>query len=152
MLAPRLIAALGVRRAAFAGGVAVVAGLAGTVFWPPLPHLPTLVACLVVQGVGLGVYQVAYSDLVVAALPVAQRGVAGSLTMVTRTLGVVLGASLLTWVVQAVEQGALLHGLDAKAAYLQGFSAVFTVAAGVAAAFFLFSGLCRGTWGRAPVR
>lgn len=149
MLAPRLIAALGVRRAAFAGGLAVVAGLAGTVFWPPLPHVPTLVACLLVQGVGLGVYQVAYSDLVVAALPVAQRGVAGSLTMVTRTLGIVLGASLLTWVVQAVEQGALLRGVAAHAAYLQGFSTVFAVSAGVAAAFFLVSGLCRGTWGRA---
>jgi MFS family permease len=147
MLAPRLIDAVGVRRAALVGGSAVVAGLAGTAFWPPVPHVPAMIICLLVQGVGLGVYQVAYSDLVVAALPVAQRGVAGSLTMVTRTVGVVLGASLLTWVVQAKEQEALFHGLGAKAAYLAGFNAVFAVAAAVAAVFFLGSGLRRGVRG-----
>ncbi len=147
LLAPRVIRGLGVRRAAFAGGVLVVAGLAGTAFWPPTPQLGAMVACLLVQGVGIGAYQVAYSDLVVAALPVGQRGVAGSLTMVTRTVGVVLGASLLTWVVQAVEQASLARGLAANVAYLAGFQAVFLNAAAVSAVFFLASGLKRGTWG-----
>ena len=58
----------------------------------------------------------------------------------------VLGASLLTWVVQANEQAALFRGLGAKAAYLAGFNAVFVVAAAVAAVFFLGSGLRRGVW------
>lgn len=146
LLAPRVIRGLGVRRTAFAGGMLVVAGLAGTAFWPPTPHLAGMIACLLVQGLGIGVYQVTYADLVVAALPVAQRGVAGSLTMVTRTVGVVLGASLLTWVVQAVEQAALARGLAANAAYLAGFNAVFISAAGVSAMFFLFSRASRGTW------
>jgi MFS family permease len=146
LLAPRVIRGLGVRRTAFAGGVLVVAGLAGTAFWPPMPHLAGMIASLLVQGIGIGAYQVAYSDLVVAALPIAQRGVAGSLTMVTRTVGVVLGASLLTWIVQAVEQAALARGLAANAAYLAGFNAVFISAAGVSTVFFLLSRLSRGTW------
>ena len=49
----------------------------------------------VVQGLGVGVFQVAYADQVVAAMPKHMRGVAGSLIMVTRTAGVVLGA--LVW-------------------------------------------------------
>ncbi len=57
-----------------------------------------VVAPLVLQGFGAGLFQVAYMDLVMGTLPPGQRGVAGSLAMLTRTLGIVTGASLLTLV------------------------------------------------------
>ena len=88
-----------------------------------------MIACLMLQGFGLGAYQVAYSDLVVAALPITQRGVAGSLTMVTRTVGVVLGASLLTWLLQIAENAALAGGAGTQTAFMAGFRAVFLGAA-----------------------
>jgi Na+/melibiose symporter-like transporter len=145
-LAPRVVRGLGVKRAAFASGTLVVAGLAGIAAWPAEPRLLTMIACLLLQGVGIGMYQVAYSDLVVAALPPAQRGVAGSLTMVTRTVGIVLGASLLTWIVQAAEAIAAAGGAAARPAFMAAFSTVFMWAALAAGAFFAASALRRGTW------
>jgi MFS family permease len=145
-IAPRLVRMLGVRRAAFSGGVLVALGLACIAPWPAEPQVVPMLACLVVQGVGIGLYQVAYSDIVVAALPMSQRGVAGSLTMVTRTIGIVLGVSLLTWLVQRVEAAGLARGADAGAAFMAAFEAVFSAAAAVAAGTFALSALRRQTW------
>jgi MFS family permease len=57
--------------------------------------VPLLVAGMLVQGLGVGLFQVAYLDRVTAALPRTDRGVAGSLAMLTRTLGIVFGAASL---------------------------------------------------------
>lgn len=145
-IAARLVRVLGVRRAAFTGGALVTLGLACIAPWPAEPQVALMVACLVVQGIGIGLYQVAYSDIVVAALPMSQRGVAGSLTMVTRTIGIVLGVSLLTWVLQSVEAAALARGADADAAFMAAFEAVFCAAAMVAGGTFALSALRRRTW------
>jgi MFS family permease len=51
---------------------------------------------LVVEGLGQGLLTVAYTDLVTDTLPERDRGVAGSLALLTRTLGIVSGASVLT--------------------------------------------------------
>ena len=51
---------------------------------------------LIVEGVGQGLLNVAYTDIVTATLSVRDRGVAGSLALLTRTLGIVSGASVLT--------------------------------------------------------
>jgi hypothetical protein len=51
---------------------------------------------LVAEGVGQGLLSVAYIDLVTDTLPPRDRGVAGSLSQLTRTLGIVSGASVLT--------------------------------------------------------
>jgi hypothetical protein len=53
-------------------------------------------ACLGVQGFGLGLFQVAYADRVLATLPQEDRGVAGSLTLLTRTIGIISAAAGLT--------------------------------------------------------
>jgi hypothetical protein len=53
-----------------------------------------MLASLALQGAALGLFQVAYGDQVIASLPAESRGVAGSLTMVTRTVGLVFGASI----------------------------------------------------------
>ncbi len=145
-VAPALVRALGVRRAAFAGGVLVAVGLAAITQWPPAPHWLPMVACLLLQGAGIGLYQVAYTDIVAAALPVSQRGVAGSLTMVTRTIGIVLSVSLLTWVLQSVEAGALARGVHARDAFMAGFEAVFRWTALTAGACFALTSLRRTVW------
>src|SRR5262249_44633437 len=54
-----------------------------------------MVTTLVLHGFGVGLFQVAYMDVVMATLPPQHHGVAGSLMMLTRTLGVVTGAALL---------------------------------------------------------
>jgi hypothetical protein len=50
----------------------------------------------VIEGVGQGLLNVAYTDLVTSTLPEHDRGVAGSLALLTRTIGIVSGASILT--------------------------------------------------------
>ena len=46
-----------------------------------IKQTPTIlrIAGLAVQGAGLGLFQLAYSDIVTAALPLRDRGVAGSI-------------------------------------------------------------------------
>lgn len=145
-LAPRLIAQVGTRRAAFAGGLLAAAGLAAIAAWPQQPGLTIMVVCLIAQGAGLGLYHVAYTDLVVAALPVTQRGVAGSLSMVTRTAGIVLSASLLTWIQETGEMAALARGATGADAFMAGFTAAFQSAAALAAACFAVTALHRRIW------
>ena len=52
---------------------------------------------------GIGLFHVAYTDVVVAALPLQERGVASSLTNFTRTLGVVACAGLGSALFRAAE-------------------------------------------------
>jgi MFS family permease len=75
---------------------------------------------LAVQGVGLGLFQLAYSDIVIAALPLKDRGVAGSLVLLTRTLGTVAAASV---VLVTFEMLNIQYGL------LAGFQKTFQLAA-----------------------
>jgi hypothetical protein len=73
-----------------------------------------------VQGVGLGLFQLAYSDIVTAALPLRDRGVAGSLVLLTRTLGTVTAASVVLMVFGL---------LNMKYGFLEGFQKTFQLAA-----------------------
>ncbi|HJS87484.1 MAG TPA: hypothetical protein VJ779_18680, partial [Acetobacteraceae bacterium] len=57
--------------------------------------VPLLLGGMLIQGLGLGLFQVAYLDRVTAAVPQAERGVAGGLAMLTRTMGLVFGAAAL---------------------------------------------------------
>ncbi len=145
-LAARAVAALGARRAALAGAAVAVAGLAGIASWPSVPHAATMAGWLLLQGAGLGLFQVAYSDLVVAALPVSARGVAGSLTMVTRTVGIVLGASVWMGVLQGFESAAIARGTGAADAMVAAYRVVTAAAALAMLAYFALSSLRRGTW------
>ena len=86
-VAPRLLALIG------AGGMAVGQVLIGTA--DATPDIPVLAAAMALQGFGVGLFQVAYFDIVTASIPRSDRGVAGSLVMMTRTLGTVTGATVL---------------------------------------------------------
>ena len=129
----------GARPTVLHAGVLVIAGLAAISFWSNTPHFPFMFVCLLVQGVGIGLFQVAYTDLVVVALPASARGVAGSLTMVTRTIGIVIGASAWMWMLQAIESADFNDGISAREAFIAAFNAVFRSAAVVAGLFFVFS-------------
>lgn len=92
-LAPRLSAAglmaagLGVA----AGGLLLTAGILA------IHTLDWLGAGLLVSGLGLGMFQVGYMDATTSLLPPQERGVAGSLVSVTRLLGIVMGATGISW-------------------------------------------------------
>jgi len=67
--------------------------------------LAWLVATLLLHGVGLGVFQLGYIDIVTATIPPQHRGVAGSLAMVTRTVGTVSAAALVMLLFARLEAG-----------------------------------------------
>src|SRR6516225_10042144 len=92
-----------------------------------------VVAPLVLQGVGLGLFQVAYMDIVMGTLPPQHRGVAGSLAMLTRTFGVVAGATMLTLVFHALGGASPATASAAAAGFLPAFSATFRLAGVVSA-------------------
>lgn len=129
-LAGRLAERVASRRLMLAGMVATALGLLAVIATTgPAPRLGALAAALVVQGLGLGVFQVAYFDVVTATLPLAARGVAGSLGLLTRTIGVVTGASLLILTFQGLRERALAQALPAPDAFLTGFHAALLLAA-----------------------
>jgi MFS family permease len=138
---PRLLAVLG------AAGMAVGQVLIGTA--DVVPNIPLLAAAMALQGIGVGLFQVAYFDIVTASIPRADRGVAGSLVMMTRTVGVVTGATLLMLMFQTWRGMALADGADEVPAFLSGFDGTFRVAAALPALVVLI-GLARG-WGRRSV-
>ena len=144
--AARAVAALGARRAALAAALVSGAALAGVATWPATPDAATMVGWLLLQGAGAGLFQVAYTDLVVAALPVSSRGVAGSLTMVTRTVGVTLGATVWLGTLQGFETAAIAQGTGARDAMVVAFRVVAASAAAVAIAFFAATSVRRTTW------
>jgi hypothetical protein len=71
-------------------------------------------------------------EIVVAASPLAHRGVAGSLSMLTRTIGVVTAAAGLTLGFQAIQNAALAEGAGEAPAFLFAFKTMFRLV-GVAA-------------------
>jgi MFS family permease len=108
------------------GGVGLV--LVGTrnphASWESL----AVAGALVMQGFGVGVFQVAYMDIVMRTLPQRQRGVAGSLAMLSRSLGVVTGATLLTLVFHELEAVSLAPGASPSDGFLTAFKLTFWLA------------------------
>lgn len=102
----------------------------------------TILSTLVLQGFGVGLFQVAYMDIVMRTLPRHHRGVAGSIAMLSRSVGVVTGATLLTLVFHTVEATRLAGGDVPAASFLAGFRATFWsagVVAGLAGLLVLFA-------------
>lgn len=110
--------------------------------------LAILILASLLQGFGVGLFQVAYFDIATAALPKENRGVAGSLVLMTRTVGLVMGASILMLAFQGLS-GAADHSDDGQA-LLAGFSGAFAIAASISfsvVALALLRGWARGTSG-----
>ena len=145
-LAGRLAARVAIGRLALAGVVLSIAGLWTISTWTPTATLSLLASSLLLQGLGVGLFQVAYADLVIATLPAGDRGVAGSLTIVTRTIGVVGGVTALSAAFRHFEAAALSSGADAAQAFLAGFQTTFFYAACALALSLAISMLRPRTW------
>jgi len=107
-------------RLAIAGAAVVGAGLLMIGMWTEQTPAVLRMAGLVVQGIGSGLFQLAYSDIVTAALPLRDRGVAGSLVLLTRTLGTVTAASIVLMVFEI---------LNVTGGFLEAFQHTFLLAA-----------------------
>ncbi|MFN0160062.1 MAG: MFS transporter [Burkholderiales bacterium] len=151
LAAARLVAALGVRRAAFAAGVLMTLGLFMMTLWTAQPQRGLMIATFIIHGLGIGLFQVAYTDLVVASLPRQDRGVAGGLSNLTRTVGLVIGAAAFSAILRSVEAAQAAAGALPIAAFQAGFHAVFLVAAAIIGAFFLGTAWVRGVWFERPI-
>jgi MFS family permease len=111
---------ISIRRLAIAGAVTNGLGLLLLGAWTEQTPTILRIAELALQGIGLGLFQLAYSDIVTAALPFKDRGVAGSLVLLTRTFGTVTAASVIFLVFE------ILH---TKYGFLIGFQKTFQFAA-----------------------
>jgi MFS family permease len=100
---------------------------------------PFMALALVFQGVGLGVFQVVYADQVVASLPDSARGLSGSLTLVTRTVGIVAAAIVWLWLMQWLQSRAWAQGASNPEAIWAGTIGLMPWAAGLALALALLS-------------
>jgi EmrB/QacA subfamily drug resistance transporter len=145
-VAGRLAGVVPPRRLALAGAAAMLAGQLATGTADTVPTLGVLAAGMLIQGAGLGLFQVAYFDIVTAALPREDRGVAGSLVMMTRTVGVVTGATTLMLAFQGLQAAGAARGLPGSDAFIAGFQGAFHAAAALPALVVLV-GLSCG-WGR----
>jgi EmrB/QacA subfamily drug resistance transporter len=127
-----LVARLAAERVAPLGAFTVGVGLFLVGQWRPDTAPSLMILTLALQGLGMALFQVAYMEIVMAALPAAHRGVAGSLSMLTRTIGVVVGAAVLTLGLQAIENAARAHGSGAAPAFLSAYHAMFHIAGAAA--------------------
>jgi len=94
-LAGRLASRLDPYWLAWIGGATTLCGLWMISIWNASTPILAMGAALYLHGAGLGFYQVAYMEAVARAMSAQERGVAGSLAMATRTVGIVLGATVL---------------------------------------------------------
>jgi len=140
-LSALLVRHIGQRPTVFAGVAAVGLGLLPLGFTGVGTPVAVVALLLVLEGVGQGLLTVAYTDIVTATLPPRDRGVAGSLSLLTRTLGIVSGASVLT-ALQA--RGA--EGIWGMAGFLAGYRLAFVAAGGGLLAALLLSCLWPRAW------
>jgi MFS family permease len=134
-LAGRIIERVTPGRIAAFGAFLCATGLGLIGSWEPGATERTIVilATLILQGFGVGLFQVAYMDIVMRTLPRDRRGVAGSIAMLSRSAGVVTGATLLTLIFNTFQAAPLANGETPAAGFLSGFRATFWFAAALAA-------------------
>lgn len=119
-------------RLAVLGAAATTAGQVLICLTGVAAGLVPLGLAMFLQGSGVGFFQVAYFDIATATIPRVQRGVAGSLVMMTRTVGVVTGATVLMLVFRSVRAHATAAGAGDATAFLTGFQTAFWASAGLA--------------------
>ena len=137
------IGRIGARRVALAGAILLTGGLFAVSQWQEDSVIPVLAASLLLHGLGLGLFHTAYMHIVTGTLSREDRGVAGSLGMMTRSAGVVTGAAVLA---------GLFASIAPAAGFLPAFQTVFHYA-GLGFAVFVASTLLRpGLWFRSAER
>ena len=130
-LAGRLADRIHPWRLALIGAATMAVGQAAIGFIGGSPPIALLVAAMALQGFGLGLFQVTYFDIATATIPLQNRGVAGSLVMMTRTMGIVIGATVLMLVFQGLRAAAAAGGATDADGFLAGFQGAFRFAAAI---------------------
>ncbi|HET6606645.1 MAG TPA: MFS transporter, partial [Rhodopila sp.] len=124
-LAGRLAKGVSPHRIAVAGSAMSSLGLFGIALAGGHPALVWLIAAMGVQGFGVGLFQVAYFDIITGVIPPRNRGVAGALGMATRSIGTVTGATVLMLIFQ------ILRAAGGEGGFTGAFQATFAVAGGI---------------------
>jgi MFS family permease len=149
-LGGRAVARVGASRLAFAGAISVAFGLGWIGTWNEATERTLLCVALLVHGFGLGLFQVASLELVASSLPKSKRGVAGSMVLVMRTIGVVIAASTLTTIFAHFE-GSTSSVISGER-FVFAFQTVFHFAAAGLASFVMISLFRTSLWLRARGR
>ncbi|MBS0223464.1 MAG: MFS transporter [Proteobacteria bacterium] len=142
-LAARLVSRMGQRPTAFAGVVVIGVSLMALGWTTKTTPLPLLVVLLLIEGSAYGLLVVAYTDIVTGTLARRDRGVAGALALLTRTLGVVSGASILSTL-----QAYGAAGRPGVEGFLAGYRFAFMTAGGGLLAALLVSCFWPRAWFR----
>ena len=113
------IGKFGAPRVALVGALLLTGGLFAVSLWQQDSPISVLTASLLLHGLGLGLFHTAYMHIVTGTLSRGDRGVAGSLGMMTRSAGVVTGAAVLA---------GLFASIAPAVGFLPAFQAVFQYA------------------------
>ncbi|HRD76428.1 MAG TPA: MFS transporter [Hyphomicrobiaceae bacterium] len=145
-LVPRLTTSLNAGRLAFAGlcSVAVMQGAIGAL--EATSPMALIMAAFGLHGMGLGVFQVAAATIVTGTLPLEQRGVAGSLGIVMRTIGVVAGAFVLATLFDTMSGTDAVGERERIEAGVAAFKATFIYSSLALAIFILATLAWPRTW------
>jgi len=138
-VAPVLLRRMALWSAGLAAQGIMALGLAWIGAVPMAQAWPFIALALLLQGLGLGVFQVVYAEQVVATLPDTARGLSGSLTLVTRTVGIVGAAMVWLWLMELLQSMALANGASHPEAIWAGTIGLLPWAAGLALALALLS-------------
>ena len=145
-IAGRLAGRVSPERFFLVGMAAVALGQAAIALGAARVDVGWIALAFFVQGFGIGIFQTAYLDVVTATLPRAERGVAGALGMLTRTMGTVSGATLLLLVYASVRAWGEAQGWPAPDAFLLGLRMGFAAAAAIPATLLVIVLWRGGRW------
>ena len=145
-LGARLLTLLSPRQSALLAAIVMAAAQIAIGLQGEPAQIPVLAAAMFVQGFGMGLFQIVCFDISTATLPREDRGVAGSLAAMTRTVGVVTAATVLMLIFQTLRATAARNGVPDGEAFLAGFQGAFQIAATLPI-LVAIAGLLRG-WAR----
>ncbi|MFP6712533.1 MAG: MFS transporter [Rhodospirillales bacterium] len=132
-----LIAKIAAGKIAFSGVVITAVGLFGVALLEPSTGLFALAPALFAIGLGLGLFQLSCLELTAATLPRAERGVAGGLVSLTRMIGMVICASVVTGGFEIMQR---------QISFVAAFQAIFLAAGLLITVFLLISLTRREIW------
>ncbi|MBH67396.1 MAG: hypothetical protein CMM58_03495 [Rhodospirillaceae bacterium] len=151
LLGGRIIGTINPRLVSFFGVLITGLGLTSISGVQGPDDIPWMIASLVLQGAGTGLFQASYMYSITGMLPITQRGVSGSITMLTRTIGVVSGVTVLTLAFVWLNQNGGTAALDEDTQFQKSFQAIFVLAGGGLLVFLLATMAWPRVWfGRSP--
>lgn len=142
----RLIGPLRANWICFAGAAMTGLGILAIGQVTGAEDLSWMIGALLLQGIGTGLFQVSYMYIVTGTLPPADRGVSGSLAMLTRTIGVVTSVTTLTLAFAWLQASATTSGLGEAESFQSAFQNTFTLAGGGLLVFLLATMIRPRVW------